>query len=727
MDRHNFDVKGDWYRSDEHRMWGKFSWMDAEVIQSGMFGPGGGDAIGNGGAGEGLTDVKVYGVGHNWTLSPTLLLDGNFGFTDMDQEVISFDLDLGNYGSDVLGIPGFNLATGQEQGCVVDGLNRCGGLPRFDPSGWNQDFGQTDGWMPVWRNENSATFTQNVSWTTGDHELRFGYDLVKHMLDHWQPEIGGFGPRGRIYFSGNTTSVPGADDTDQNSWASYLLGTSHRMGKALQWELMTANEWQHAFYIRDRWQASPKLTLTLGLRYEFFPLMTRDDRPVEVLDLGTVIPCAQSPGETKAQCFAMTLGNDVDVSKSLFAPRVGFAYRLTDNDVFRMGYGITNSPIPYARPYRGFYPLTIASNFQSENSDVYDPAYGWDSGIPAFLGPETAPGSTIPLPSFVQQRTMPLNKTNRGYIQSWNVMYERKFPSDFVISFGYVGTQTVHQLGDHNLNWSPPGGENDGRQLSGYSEAAIEFWDGWLSSNYHSLQIAVNRRFTDGLFVKGAYTWSKAINMADDEGWAGLDWDDPLLISRNRAEAGYNRPHMLQLATVYELPFGRDGDDVGSKILRGWQVNGIFSVNENTPFDIEDEDSSINNREGLQTADQVKEEIVTLGGVGQGQPYYDPTAFAAISLRVPGDTCSYVDCYGTSGKNILRGPTWVNLDFSIFRTFDVTENLDLEFRSEFFNLTNTPHFENPNRIVRSGSFMEIGSTSNDAPERVVRFGLKLIF
>lgn len=709
MDRHNYDVKMDWYRSETHRVWGKFSWMDAEVAKDTVFGRGGGGAIGGGGDGVGNTDVKVYGIGHNWTLTPTLLVDGNFGFTDMDQEVVTADLGEGNFGAEFLGIPGTNVAPGQERACVVDGQNRCGGIPRFGVDGFTA-FGQVDGWSPLFRDENSFTFTHNVSWTTGNHELRMGYDLVKHMLDHWQPEIGS-GPRGAFNFSRNATSVPGESPTDQNGWASFLLGALSSTGKSLQWELMTANEWQHAWYIRDRWQVTPKLTFTLGLRYEYFPLVSRDDRPMEFLDLSKF---------ATTQTLELVLDNDIEVSKTLFAPRVGFAYRLSDNDVVRAGYGITNNPLPFARPLRGFYPLTVGADFSGQTDFV--PFRNLEEGIPIFVGPETTPGARIPLPTFVQQRTMPPDKINRGYVQSWNLVYERKFPADFVVSFGYVGTQTVRQLADLELNWSPVNGGNTGRQLFPYTNG-IEYWDGWLSANYHSLQIAINRRFTNGLFVKGAYTYSKAINRTDDDGWAGVNWNDPQLLDRNRAQAGYNRPHMLQLATVYELPWGREGDNWANQIIRNWQVNGIFSVNQNTPFTVTSS-SAINNRNNLQTADQVKDEVEKLGGIGTGNPYYDRSAFAPIT-RVPGVSCTNYDCFGNSGRNILRGPTWVNLDFSVFRVFPLTEDFSLEFRSEFFNFTNTPHFNNPNGNVSSNSFMYITSTSDNAPERVVRFALKL--
>lgn len=723
LNRYNSDAKVDWYRSEEHRVWGKVSWMSAQVKNKPRFGVGGGGAIGSDGDGVGDTDVVVWGVGHNWTLSPTFLIDGNFGFTDMDQTVVGQDMDRGDFGMDVLGIPGTNAT--DEKSCIVDGVNRCGGVPAFWVDGYD-GWGQVDGWTPLFRNENSLTFTQNFSWTVRNHDLRFGYDVVKHMLDHWQPEIGA-GPRGSFSFSRNTTDLAGdgTDPTDRNAWASFLLGLNSWAGKSLQWEVMSANEWQHALYVRDRWSVTPDLTFTLGLRWEYFPLVTRDDRPMEYMDLNRTISCPDEP----SGCYPVILDNEIEVSKSLFAPRVGLAYRLSENDVFRVGYGITNSPIPFARPLRGFFPLTIAGNFEVEDETI--PEFFLDDGIPLFSGPDTSPGSTIPLPPFVEMRTMPKNKITRGYIQSWNAVYERKLPSNFVVSLGYVGTHTVHQLADNYVNWAGPGGGTSGRQLYPHSTTTVRYWDGWINSNYHSLQVAINRRFTHGLFLKGAYTYSRAINMTDDEGWAGLSWNDPNLLSRNRAQAGYNRPHMLQLAAVYELPWGKDDDDLLSQVVRGWQVNAIFSANENTPFTV-GSDSVMETRHNSQTADQVKSDVSTIGGIGTGNPYYDPTAFAIVN-REPGIDCGTAatnggyDCYGNSGRNILRGPTWVNLDLSIFRTFKLTEEVGLEFRSEFFNLTNTPHFGNPNSDASSSSFFEISGTSNNAPERVVRFAMKLSF
>jgi hypothetical protein len=729
LNRYNTDVKVDWFRTQNHHIWGKFSYMDADVVKKPMFGPAGGGSFGNG-DGEGITHVKVYGIGHTWTITPRFLIDGNWGLNQMNQQVLTADLALGNFGQSVLGIPGTNDTS--TRACPTDPMNRCGGQPYFNISGF-AGLGQVDGWSPLFREERSYSFTQNFSYSKSKHEMRWGYDLVKLDLTHWQPELGA-GPRGEFDFSQGMTLPQGGTGTDQNAFASFLLGLPSYMGKGLQWDLMTTREWQHALYFRDRWLATRNLTLTLGLRYEIYPLVTRESRPMEQLDFNT---------------FNVNLKNNISVGKANFAPRVGFAYRLGDKNVIRAGFGITYDPLPFGRPLRGFYPGTVAADFPAPNS--YIPSRTLAQGIPLFSGPDESTG-VVPLPANVQMRSMPPDKIHRGYIESWNLMWERKLPKDFVIAAGYVGTETVHQLADYEMNWSPPGSTTANLQLynkldylGNHRTASTLYWDGWLSSNYHSLQVAVNRRFTGGLFVKGAYTYSKAINMTDDDGWAGVSWNDPAVIRRSRAQAGYNRPQMLQVAMVYELPFGKQGSTFTDHLVRGWQLNSIFSANQNTPFSVSG--SGLSATANSQMADQIKPTVQNLGGIGPGSPYYDPTAFASVNSAADPNrrtavngVCQHLnangvvtstspgnDCYGTSGRNILLGPTWVNLDFAVSRQFRVTEAMNAEFRWEAFNLTNTAHFTDPNGSSTSGSFMYITSTSGNAPNRVMRFSFYFRF
>ncbi len=462
------------------------------------------------------------------------------------------------------------------------------------------------------------------------------------------------------------------------------------------------------------------LTLNLGVRWEYYPTLRRANRPYEVVEWDKVI------SGTGPMVLDLRGGSNVKVSKKLFGPRVGFAYRLSDKDVLRAGYGITVDPYPLSRPLRGSFPLTITASESSQTSYI---PYGnlTANGIPFFEGPDTDLPTAL-IPGNVSIRTMPQDFFKRGYIQSWNIMYERKFPADFVISFGYVGTQTVRSLSSQNMNWSKPGTGNSGKLLNKPAfdnrTASTSYFEGMRSGNYHSLQIAINRRFVNGIFVKGAYTYSKAINMADDAG-GGVSWNDPLVMARSRANAGYNTPHVFQWATLYQVPFGKGGEGAADVILRNWQLNGVFSVNSNRNANVSANSGNLNSSGNTQTADQVGE-IVKLGHIGKEGTYYDTSAFAQPT-RVPGVDCTDTDCYGTSGRNIIRGPTWVNLDLSLFRKFNFTEWLGMEFRAEAFNVTNTPKFANPNFSVTSSNFMKILSTTENALSRSIRFGIKFVW
>jgi Carboxypeptidase regulatory-like domain/TonB dependent receptor-like, beta-barrel len=712
FDRDNFDAKLNWSRTGAHQIWGKFSFMRAEVTGQFALGEAGGpclcgDSVSSGLAGTGDTKVYVATIGHTWTLGPNFVVDGNFGFTRMDQTVLGPDFGQ-NFGLEVLGTPGTN---GPDR--------RQSGKPRFDIAGYTT-LGNVG--TNIFRNDQSFTGTTNVSKIQGAHELRFGFDLVRHEINHWEPGLIITLPRGGFLFTDGPTSRPGEPSNQFNAYAAFLLGLPFQAGKTLQFELLTTREWQFGSYFRDRWQPTRKLTVTLGLRYELFPLMRRANRGIERIDF------ANSPGPD----LRILVGGrgqvpenaGVTTSKKLFAPRLGLAYRLNEATVIRSGYGITYDPMPFGRPLIGFYPLTIVQNFVSNlpGATSRTPYLPLDQGIPAFTGPDLSSG-VVTLPGTAEMRTPPPGKLHRGYIQSWNIFVEGKLPAEFVLDVGYVGTQTTRQLADLELNAAEAGKGRGGQPLfvKHGRTASTLIWDGFLSAHYHAFQVALNRRLTKGLFVRGAYTYSKANNSTDDTGWAGLMFNAPSQLHRNRARAGYDTPHILQLGFAAELPFGRrkalaNKGGVASALLGNWQVNGVFSAVSGRPFTVLASATSLNAQFNSQTADLMKPEVEKLGKVGPGQPYYDPTAFAPVTTAR----------FGTTGRNFLRGPGYVNLDLSLFRSFSIAERYKLELRAEAFNFTNTPHFINPNSNVSvPGNFMIITSTLDD--QRQIRFGVRFSF
>ncbi len=247
-------------------------------------------------------------------------------------------------------------------------------------------------------------------------------------------------------------------------------------------------------------------------------------------------------------------------------------------------------------------------------------------------------------------------------------------------------------------------------------------WDGYLSSNYHSLQVAVNRSFSKGLMVKAAYTYSKAIDYTDADGWASVGWNWAPVFQRNRAAAGFDRTHVLQIGWLYDLPFGKGKmvakSGVMAAVLGGWQVNGIMSAYTGTPFTVTDSGSLLNAPDNTQTANQVNPVVTRVGAVGPGTRYYDPTAFASVATAAT---------FGSTGRNILRNPGVWNTDLNITREFPIKERLRMQFRGEFYNFANTSHFSafpsgSVNVATGGANFLSVRSSYG---ERQVRMALRL--
>jgi len=705
FNRNNYDVKLNYNISSSAQIFAKYSQMNATVSTTSFFGNpanGGAEGSGFGGGMPGSADtkVKIGTIGLTWTLNPKMVLDAVFGATRFDQSNIPEDYGV-NYGTDVFGIPGTNGAGG------ANGDIKYSGMPTVSVSGFDS-WGNVNSWAPAFRNDRSYNFSTNLTYTLTAHELKFGVDVVRMELSHWQPELG-YSPRGYFGFYGQGTTLgPTGSPDPYNSYAEFLLGQVDTISKSLQYERMTGNEWQYAFYVRDRWQVNHKLTLNLGLRYELYPMMTRANRGIEYYDI------------PNNQVLLGGLGGNpetfnIKVKYPHLLPRIGAAYRLTDNDVVRLGYGITVSPMNLSRPLRGFYPLTITNTFYGANG--YQPAGSLDNGVPLFYGPDESSG-VVPLPLNADMRSPYEDHLNRPYIQSWNLTYERRLPWDMSVSAGYVGTKTTHLFGFYNVNNSGPGQGWAGAPLYqefGRTSGSYRF-DGWQSSNYHSLQMALNKPFSKGFFVKAAYTFSKALNRQDDDGWDYVAWNYPSLMYKNYAPAGFDRTHVFDLGFLAELPFGKHGSSALDEVVKGWSLNGVFSAFTGTPFTVSAPGGSLNAIGNPQYADLVGP-ITKLGGIGPDSPYYNTSAWAPVSEVRP----------GTSSRNQVRAPGWWNIDLSLFRRFPIGPKFGLEFRAEAFNLTNTPHFNGPNSSVTSPAFMTITSTSGNAPERQFRLGLRMQF
>ena len=705
INRFQYDAKVNWNRTDKHTIFVKYDNMFATSGGVGIFGAAGGPAPGSD-PGAGRTSVQVASIGHTYVFSPTVVLDGNVGYQRMNQTVLGTDF--GKDYSSTLGIPGLNGSDIRDSG--------------FPNVNWASYTGTgVPNWMPLYRTDETYTTNHSLAWTKGAHEIRFGFDMVRHHLNHWQPELSNGGPRGYFDFGGSlTTNNLGNGNATANNqfnqYAQFLLGLSDNTQKGEQYILMTGREWQFGWFVQDRWQMSKKLTVSLGLRYELYPLMTRCcGKGIERYDPSTNDVYMGGRGD-------VPMDAGISVSHKLFAPRVGLAYRIDEKTVVRAGYGLNYDPLAYSRPLRGFYPLTINNNYSAPNSfsvanignaNTFIPST-LANGIPPVVGPDLSTG-IVPLDPTASERS-PNSYIHRGYVQSYNLTLERQLPGQVVLSAGYVGQHTVHQLADYDINAGFPGSgtallpQNDAAH--NFRTTATDMWDGYLSMEYNSLQVSVNKQFSNGLMLKGAYTWSHAIDYTDDDGWAGVNWNWAPVFQRNRASAGFDRRHVFTLGWVYELPFGPGkkyvSTGIASKILGDWRFSGIENCYTGNPLTIGADGTSLDAPDNTQTADQVLTSVPFIGGVGPGAYYYNPAAFAPVTTQR----------FGTSGRNILTGPGVWNTDMSISRIFPIRENLKFEFRTEFYNLPNTSHFGNPDTSVNDSSFMQVTSSYG---ERNIRF------
>jgi hypothetical protein len=713
FNRDNADFKVNYNPTSKASMFARYSFSPSLIFDPPSLGAVGGDALNGGQPGRAPGLIQSAAVGGTYTVSPRVLVDANMGFTRLRLSAENVDIDK-NYGLDDLKIPGTN-----------GGDRLQGGYPRFTINGFSS-LGNPNVSNPFLFRDNQYVAVANLSWIKGSHSLRFGGEYTYYTINHFQPQTA-YGPRGGFNFSGGLTVLNGkgaAPTNLYNGWADFLLGLANGMGKDVQYINPSAVRMpSYGFYARDQWQVNRKLTVTYGMRYEYYPFATRDHRGGERYDPVT------------DKVYVGGLGNvptdtGVNVGKGQIAPRLGIAYRMTARTVVRAGFGISIDPNSF-RYLRDAYPAVISSQFSGATS--YQAAGTLRTGIPDVNGPDLSQG-IITLPAAVGTTTFPQDY-RRGYIESFNFTVQHEIGSGFVVQAAYVGSRAIRQTAIVNVNSSDQaGGGNSGRLLfQKFSRTAdIKDMMPFSTANYNALQTQVTRRMGSGSMVGLSYTYSRAINFADNSD-SGLTWNGPSMWGRNRAVAGFDRTHDVQIYGVYELPFGRGKQfakqGVAALLAGGWQINGIFSAYTGQPFTVASAGTSVNSPGNTQTADQVLPNVAILGGVGRNGSYFDPYAFAPVTdVR-----------FGNTGRDILRGPGLVNLDASLFRNFKIVERVSMQFRVEAFNVSNTPAFSNPGATVSSptrnadgsikalNGYTEITSTSSLSTERQFRLALKFFF
>ncbi|MGH9512213.1 MAG: carboxypeptidase regulatory-like domain-containing protein [Terriglobales bacterium] len=745
--RDNADFKVDYNPGSNTTFFSRYSFSKTFVFDPPLLGAAVGDATNGGQLGNAPGLVQNVGLGATHTFTPNLLLDWNFGFT-RQRLGSTFDLTSAK-GLNDLKIPGTNNAGATGDPSLYYGLPGfifpTGSTPPSTGGGTGAALGNAQPANPFLFRDQQFVSGANMTWIKGKHSFRGGIEWNHSQINHFQPQGGTFQePRGSFEFNGFVTSPDGTTPNWANSWADFLFGLPSGTGKARALFNPTALRWSEwAWYLRDQWQMTPKLTLNLGVRWEYYPFGYSDNgKGLRLLDLNT--------GNVLIGGYGSTPVNDrMDVGSGQFLPRVGIAYRLTSSTVVRAGYGMSADPYQW-HVLRNAYPAVILdTNIQYDGIGTdHVPAasltglnaaglgggtYSVPIGITLTPLPDLSSG-LVALPHNISTTTF-ANPFKRGYINSYNLMVEHEFGTNLVFQTGYVGTYDVRPTVNMNANPSPPGTGTAGGILSqrygaNYTGGINEI-SPFQSSRYDSLQTKVTYRTAGGSNAGFAWTWSKAIDYAGNEDLGFLLFPDPANWQMNRARANFDRTHNFEIWGVFASPFGKGRrwakSEVSNWLLGGWLVDPIVSYLTGLPFTVT-AGSNLNANGSTETADLVGKFHLTGGRpprTGQTCLQDDPSChyFLASAFAAPLITSPANAHFGNTGRNEFRGPGYFNMNLSVLRDFKLTERFTLEVRADAFGFTNTPHFANPNTgcpgsggapgsIAGEGGLCDTGANNN---------------
>jgi len=634
-------------------------------------------------------------------------------------------------------------------------LNSTVGLSPLTQDGWvgiNQygapDFGFQDPYsgsginFPRPEFDYQWMFNEGVSWIKGNHNLKFGGMLVLQKRDALTTQHS-------IPFNNAQTADPANPATTGNSVASALLGLPAQYTIRNQKYIARWPSW--GLYAQDEWKLSSRLTLNFGLRYDTFNIATLDPGMNNGFDWQSgnwVIgggkmpaPCAQAgrapciPG--KGDFSDIPNGNHIRLSpypnlyrspRDGYQPRVGIAWRLFDRTVIRAGYGITFDT------YTGVMQTFQQSIGTWPDKQFAQPAYN-AVGQPLTTTKQANQLGGNPLPDptpFGSAGWYANPQLDNAYSHQWNVEVQQQMTSGLALSAAWVGSRTyrLDHNGLANTALTPGAGTPDEvnarRPYPWQSAMFYSTYDGraW----YDSLQIRLNKRFSRGFQALVSYTWSKALDyqsgwFAAENGIGGSaaiqDWYHP---AASKGPAGYNIPHFLSLAAVYDLPFGRGkpmlNTGPAALFLGGWQFNGIAQFRSGQPFNLTVPGDVANIGNDVAWFNYARPNLVGNPRVSNPteQVWFNTAAFTAPVLS-----------FGNFGKNVLSTAGVQNIDLSLFKKFPIKEQFSVELRIESFNTFNIMNLGEPGTTLGDPTFGRISTLATGKQPRQLQFGLKLLF
>jgi outer membrane receptor protein involved in Fe transport len=541
------------------------------------------------------------------------------------------------------------------------------------------DFNVSETWQIV----------DSITWTKGVHTFKAGIDFRRLRMDRAGANV----PRGQFTFNGEISG---------NSAADFLIGYAGQSQSPEGILPVQFRQRTYAWYVQDEWKASRKLTLNLGLRYDYVGTVDEKNGIQRALRLdrpgGYLFPETSAPitGRDPVPLYS--------AEKNRFWPRIGIAYRPTDRWVVRMGGGVFNNA-------NQMNNLTVFSDPERRASNNY------------FWNPQNYITFDNPFPSSGVAAIPPINVVYishdrvNAYNVQWSASVQRQLSESTVLELAYVGSQASHLDNSRNLNDAPPGSvplqPNRPYPLWG----AIRYLASDGKSYYQSMQVRGERRFSRGFSFLASYTWAHNIDQAygtnESLPFTPGGAQNQNCFACERADSGFDYRHRFVTSYLWSIPTPVDWRGPLSFFLKGWNFNGIVTYQTGFPFTVTQSGNTQNTGAGTQRPDYVPGQDPKLANP-------DPSLWFNINAFVRAN-----NKYGNVGRNTLRQPGMKTWDIGVFKEFPVTETQRFQFRWEAFNLWNTPQFRAPNGQLGTPTFGQITSTWLD--NRQMQFALKYLF
>jgi hypothetical protein len=607
-----------------------------------------------------------------------------------------------------------------------------------------------------WQVTNSFIWQDTIAATRGSHTMRVGAEAKRHQVDVEAP----FSADGLLdirtfndFLLGQSASQNGSPSGSSN--VSLSNGSSGLFRKDERYT-------DFAAFFQDDVKVRPWLTVNAGLRYEIFgapsdingrlvtfdPAIASRTAPSDGTLSGFVVP-SNFRGDIPAGVIRSSIEGLFPTQHHDVSPRLGFVLRVANRPtvLLRGGYGIYFDRLSAGlaenllaqEPFSTFQFFAGASNGGATLQQPFTPLLPSNSSYPLFS--PRVPGGGPSVAAISRSMTDP-------YTQEYNLNAQIALGRDYLLEVGYVGTRSLHMAGCTEFNQAllasptnPINGETTNTAanviqrlpFAGISPGSL-LCESSFDSNYNSLQTSVTKRLSRGLQFLGSYTWSR--NLDQTSGSSGSEVFETHLITNDQTNfrqaygpTDFDRTHRAVLSLVYNPSIGRHVQVILRRALADWQISGLLVAQSGTPITILDENAgTVYGNYPFENRAQLSGLKPSTGGslytraIGQ---YLNSAAFTSTPEAPNGTGPSDTD-FGNSGVGLVRGPRQRNIDMAVERAFPIAESHGIHMRAEFFNLTNTANFSNPNSNVSSGAaFGVITSTANNP--RIIQLALKYQF